>query len=125
MNSTFETIKWIMGVLIVLTLVAFDYVLPAKIVQKYDANNNDQLMDDELYNISIAALVLTSLTVFFSFFYGYKIDIMAGMFLILLPAMSISKKLNNNVTNNQLNVIAVATIMVISTGIIKISIDKD
>jgi predicted permease len=112
----FHQLSFICYVLLIFTYVAFYFVLPAKIIQKYNQNNNDpQLIDSELYNISIASLVLVLIAGLVIF----KVDksemnILGTIFLIALPSMCISKeKGDNNINNYHLYVVSICTLVFI------------
>jgi hypothetical protein len=49
--------------LILIAVMIFNFVLPSSIIDKYTSNNNSVPIDNDLYNISIATLVFSCLSI--------------------------------------------------------------
>ncbi len=96
-----------------LAIIIFNLVLPAKIIQKYNGNTNgvieNQLVDNELYSLSIASLVLSILL--FIFFPFRMMILLSSIFVVVLSCMSIAQAHKYNVTNYQLYAVSITTIV--------------
>lgn len=116
----FLCITVVLLAIIALTLIAFNFVLPSMIIQKYNANNNDsKLVDAELYNISIALALFSSLTLVCLFLLGAQKRLVsfAAVFSLVLPALCIAKSDGNaSITNYQLYVISICTLVFLVIG---------
>jgi hypothetical protein len=116
-------------ILIVLAVVAFSFVLPCNIIEKYNSNNNDpNLVDTELYNVSIALIIFSCCSII-GIICTKRISFLSGLstvFLLTLPSLCVSKyNGNTSISNYTLYVISVCTLVFMLIGVFSIRRKKE
>lgn len=118
-NKIFLYISVIFLIFAIIALAALNFVTPSKIIQKYNANNNDpNLIDNEIYNISIVLALFSSIGLILLCFVKFRGIITFGtIFTLILSALSIAKFDGNaSITNYQFYVISICTLVFLVIG---------